>query len=118
VSRHRIDNARIENYRPALIEPHRPPSRGGNTSALHRHYIRINGETYNFRALGSQQWVFKSDRVSFNYEDNGGYKTILKATLRTIDIHGHHVVRGIRGFKPTLRSASSRLPVSRRETRD
>lgn len=118
MSRHRIENARIENYRLALIEHHRPPSRGGNTSALHRHYIRINGETYSFLALGSQQWVFKSDRVSFDYEDIAVYKTILKATLRTIDTHGHHVVRGNRGFKPTLRSASSRLPASRREARD
>lgn len=116
--RQRIEGAQIAGYRLALIEPYRPPSRGGNTSALHRHYLNIGGETYSFCARGSQQWVFKSDHVWFDYQVNEGYRNVLKQTFRTTDSSGHLVIRGNRGYKLTLRSTPSRLPASRREARD
>lgn len=88
------------------MEVHRPPSRGGNTSALHWHCLIIQGEGYSFRALGSQQWVYKSDTVSFEYEVVGPYKNIVTATLLTTDAKGRQVQRGNRGFKRQLRTAS------------
>lgn len=101
----RITDAQIDAYNIYLHEPHRPPSRGGNTGALHQHVIHIAGERYSFMALGSQRWVFKSDRVSFDYEFNGPYRNILKNTLMTVDAHGKPIVRGNRGFKRQLRTS-------------
>lgn len=117
MARARTENAKIESYRTVLKEPHRPPSRGGNTSALHAHYLSIDAETYSFLALGSRQWVYKSDTVCFEYEVVGPYKNIVKETIRTTDAEGREVVRGNRGFKQKLRTALSRLPASRREAR-
>ena len=111
----KIENAHIEDYQKFLKEKYRPPSKGGNTKALHSHVLIINGEQYSFLALGSQQWVFKTDRVSFDYELNGKYKNIIKETILTIDKNGNEVVRGNRGFKKQLRTANTRMPVSRRE---
>ena len=113
-----IRNATIDSYYTGLREPHRPPSRGGNTRALHAHYLVVAGETYSFLALGSRRWVFKRDRVSFDFEVKGAYKNIDAGTIRTVDGKGRVVVRGYRGFKPKLRTAQTRLPVSRREARD
>lgn len=110
-----IINAKIESYQKFLNEKSRPPSKGGNTNALHSHVFYIDGEKYSFLALGSQQWVFKSDLVSFEYELNGAYKNIIKDTLVTIDKSGNEVLRGNRGFKKQLRTADTRMPVSRRE---
>ncbi|WP_226898714.1 hypothetical protein [Poseidonibacter ostreae] len=110
-----VDNAKIESYKKYLTEKSRPPSKGGNTKALHSHVLYINGEKYSFFALGSQQWVFKSDIVSFKYEVKGPYKNIITETLITIDKSGNQVVRGNRGFKSQLRTANARMPVSRRE---
>ena len=104
----RITDAQIESYKAYLHEPSRPPSRGGNTGALHLHVIYIAGERYSFMALGSQRWVFKNDRVSFDYELNGPYRNILKGTLVTVDANGESVVRGNRGFKRQLRTAPGR----------
>ena len=114
----RIIDAQIDSYNMYLHEPSRPPSRGGDTRALHQHVIHIAGERYSFMALGSQRWVFKNDRVSFDYEFNGPYRNILKATLVTVDANGKSVVRGNRGFKRQLRTAPARLPASRREQSD
>ncbi|EIU6823093.1 hypothetical protein L5157_004729 [Vibrio parahaemolyticus] len=112
----KITNKKIENYSKYLKEKSRPPSRGGNTNALHAHYLVVDGESYSFLALGSQQWVFKTDLVSFEYEIKGTYKNILVDTLKTVDKNGNEVVRGNRGFKRQLRTADARMPVSRRET--
>ena len=114
----RITDAQVEDYRTSLQEPSRPPSRGGNTGAMHQHVIFVGGQRYSFRALGSQRWVFKSDRVSFEYELNGPYRNVITSTLKTIDAKGREVVRGNRGSKPRLRTAPARLPASRREQRD
>lgn len=115
--RGRIENSEVELYVSSLREPYRPPSRGGNTRALHAHYLTIGGETYSFLALGTKKWVFKHDRVSFEYEVKGPYRNILKDTLSTLDAKGREVQRGERDFKPMLRTAETRLPVSRREAR-
>ncbi len=114
----RVENKKITSYGKFLKEPSRPPSRGGNTSALHSHVLEIEGETYSFLALGSQQWVFKSDTVSFEYEINDGYKKVLIQTLTTIDAIGKPVTRGNRGWKAKLRTAQTRLPSSKSEQRD
>ena len=111
----KIENAKIEHYGKYLQEKNRPPSKGGNTKALHSHVLTINGENYSFLALGSQQWVFKTDLVSFEYEIKGIYNNIIKESLVTIDKLGNTVVRGNRGYKKQLRTADTRMPVSRRE---
>lgn len=114
----RVENKKITSYSLFLQEPSRPPSRGGNTKALHSHTLEIEGEKYSFLALGSQQWVFKSDSVSFDYEINNGYKNIIKESIVTMDRSEKVVIRGNRSFKKQLRAASARLPGSRREQRD
>jgi hypothetical protein len=117
--RRTIPGARIERYTTILREKSRPPSRGGNTKALHVHVLTIGGQTYSFLALGSQQWVYKTDTVSFDYEiKDGKYRNVVKETIRVLDKNGNPVTRGNRGFKKTLRTATTRAPVSRREWRD
>lgn len=111
----KIENAKIEDYQKYLREKSRPPSKGGNTKARHSHVLFIDGKKYSFLALGSQQWVFKTDLVSFDYELKGQYRNIDKETLVTIDKSGKEVVRGNRDFKKQLRTADTRMPVSRRE---
>jgi hypothetical protein len=114
----KIENKKISDYKLYLKENYRPPSRGGNTTALHSHVIEIEGETYSFLGLGSQQWVFKTDKVSFSFEINAGYKNIITESIVTIDRKGQTVVRGNRGYKQTLRTAQTRMPASKREQRD
>lgn len=114
----KIENKKISDYKLFLYENSRPPSKGGNTKALHSHVIQINGEKYSFLALGSQQWVFKSDTVSFEYEINNGYKNIVKETIVTLDRNGQLVVRGNHDFKKQVRTTDTRMPGSRREQRD
>ena len=114
----KIENKKITSYTFRLLENYRPPSKGGNTSALHQHFIEVENEKYSFRALGSQQWIFKSDSVSFEYEINDGYKNIIVESITTIDKNGMVIVRGNRDFKPTLRTAQTRMPASTREQRD
>lgn len=118
MSQLRIDNKKITSYKLYLIEQYRPPSQGGNTSALHSHVLEIDGERYSFRAAGAQQWVYKSDTVSFVYEINEGYKNILAETMITRDRKNNTVIRGNRTEKKILRTAKTRLPASRREQRD
>lgn len=118
MSHGKIENKHFEKYGLFLVEKHRPPSRGGNTGALHSHVLTIDGERYSFLGLGSQQWVYKSDTVSFEYEVKNGYKNILLETLVVISKFGEPIVRGNHGFKSTLRTAGSRMPASRREQRD
>ena len=114
----KIENKKIESYGKYLREKSRPPSKGGNTNALHAHVLIIEGEKYSFLALGSQQWVFCSDTVSFEYEiKDHKYKDIFAKTLITIDKNGNKVIRGNRGYKTQLRTADTRMPVSRREMR-
>lgn len=118
MSRIKVEHKQINAYKKYLVENSRPPSKGGNTAALHSHVLEIDGEKYSFLALGSQQWVFKSDTVSFEYELKDGYKNIALETIATMDSHGKHVVRGNRGFKSKLRTTVTRMPTSRREQRN
>jgi hypothetical protein len=115
----RVENATVESYSAFLVEHSRPPSKGGNTGALHRHSMTIDGKSYSFLALGAKKWVFAGDTVSFSFKTtDGGYRNVLKPSLVTKDKNGAPVVRGDRGSKPTLRTAPARLPASRREQRD
>ena len=104
----RIDAAIVSDYRTQLREPSRPPSRGGNTRALHAHFLIIAGNAYSFFALGSRRWVFKSDLVSFDFDVVNGYNNIRRASIRVVDKTGRPVVRGIREWKPVLRTAIAR----------
>ena len=113
-----VVDGRISEYRTYLRERSRPPSRGGNGSALHSHVLVIDGARYSFLARGFQQWVYKSDRVSFRFERRGKFLNVVKESLRTKDRHGRPVVRGNRDFKRQLRTALARLPGSGRERRD
>lgn len=118
MSSFKVENRHFQDYRVYLFEKSRPPSRGGNTKALHTHVLTIDGERYSFFSLGSQQWAYKSDLLSFEYEITDGFKNILKETFVTVTKAGAAAVRGNRGFKAQLRSSDARLPGSRREQRD
>ena len=114
----RIELRRVESYTTLLIEPSRPPSKGGNNRALHSHRLTIGGEHYSFLALGARKWVFASDLVTFDFvTTREGYRNIQHWTLRTFDKNGKAVTRGVRGRKPKLRTAMARVPGSRREFR-
>jgi len=112
-----IKNVQFEKYEKFLKENSRPPSRGGNTNALHSHVLTIDGEKYSFLSPGSQQWAFKSDSISFEYEINDGYKNIIKETFSVKTKAGQSIARGNHSFKSKLRTANSRLPASKREQR-
>jgi hypothetical protein len=114
-----IEKANFEEYKAFLNENSRPPSRGGNTRAWHQHRITIAGEVYSFRALGTKQWVYKNDTVSFEWEwdTSGKYRNIKKETLQAWDKNGCMIIRGYRDSK-LWRISETRLPCSRREARD
>ena len=115
----KIENATVNEYQAFLKDHSRPPSKGGNTKAWHVHVMAIGDDKYTFLALGTKQWVFKNDSVSFdwNWDETAKRRYIDKDTIITIDKTGKAIVRGHRGLKP-WRTASSRLPASRREWRD
>lgn len=115
----RIERATPEDYKTFLTEPYRPPSRGGNTKARHSHTLIIGGERYSFIAAGQRKWVFKGDTVSFNWDWDASkkYRNIAVETLHVWDKKGNRVDRGD-PYTKRLRTAPTRLPVSRREQRD
>ena len=115
-----VERTAITDYKTTLREPSRPPSKGGNTSALHGHALNIDGTWYSFLALGTQKWVFASDTVTFDWawDSSQKYRNIVRETVRVWDKNGSPVVRGNRGSKPTLRTAQTRLPARRREWKD
>ena len=115
-----IERTAITDYKTSLREPGRPPSKGGNTRALQSHNINIAGMWYSFLALGAQKWVFAADTVAFDWawDSTKTYRNIVKESVRTWDKNGHPVVRGNRGFKPKLRTASTRLPARRSDWKD
>ena len=112
---HTVLAQKFDTYTTFPKEKSRPPSRGGNTKALHSHCLTFGGESYSFLGLGSKQWAYKSDLVSFEFEIKGEYKNIIPESLVTIERNGKEVFRGERGYKKTLRTVESRLPASRRE---
>ena len=116
---HRIENAEFTGYETYLHEPSRPPSGGGNTSALHSHVVFVDGQKYTFFARGSKKWAYKGDRVSFAYRvKDGVYRNVIRTTFVTQDKTGRSVVRGDRRAKQTLRTTQAKMPASRRERRD
>lgn len=114
-----VERSAFKDYSAFLAEEHRPPSKGGNTRAWHRHALSVNGERYSFLALGSKRWVYVGDTISFEWEWDASkrYRNIDPGSIRTWDKNGEPVERGERGFKP-WRTASARMPASRREQRD
>lgn len=115
-----VEATKLTSYTTALLEPSRPPSKGGNTSALHAHRVEIDGLWYSFLALGAQKWVFASDTVAFEWawDSTQKYRNIVKDSIRTWDRQGAPVIRGNRGSKPKLRTAQTRLPARRSEWKD
>lgn len=109
----------VSEYRTFLNEPYRPPSKGGNTRALHQHSFLIEGQRYSFLALGAKKWVFKNDTVQFSWQwdDSRKYRNVISESIKTYDYKGDAVVRGERGTKKK-RTAPARMPASRREQRD
>lgn len=102
-----VNGANVTKYQTFLIEAYRPPSRGGNTKALHRHQMLIDENWYSFCALGSKKFVFKTDTVKFEYvKTPEGYLNVRKNTIVTKDAKGKMVHRGDRRFKKQLRSPS------------
>lgn len=114
----RVENARWQRYVTRLTEPHRPPSKGGNTTARHSHGLVIDGACYWFVAKGARKWVVKRDTVSFDFKREGRFLQVVRGTLEVRDENGQVVARGLRGPLKKLRTAPTRLPSSRREARD
>lgn len=115
----RVENAKFEFYGAYLKDKYRPPSRGGNTRAWHQHIIKIDGQNYSWLGLGSKQWVYATDTVSFDwsYDKSGEYRNVDPDSITVLDKDGKEVVRGERGTKK-WRTATTRMPGSRREQRD
>lgn len=115
-----VDRSTIEDYTFKLMEFSRPPSKGGNTRAQHRHAMKINGAWYSWFALGAQKWVFVNDAVSFDWrwDESHKYRNVIPASIQTWNQAGNPVHRGIRGSKPKLRTAPTRLPARRSEWND
>lgn len=101
-----VDVTNIDLYLTCLVEHSRPPSRGGNTGALHAHTIFIDGVKYHFKALGSKKWVYAKDTCSFDYYEKNGHNILIKKSLTTWDSKGNEIVRGDRSFKYTLRTSA------------
>lgn len=117
---HTVERTKVTDYRASLREPGRPPSKGGNTSALHSHSLNIEGTWYGFLALGAQKWVFTADTVTFDWawDTTSKYRNIIKDSIRVWDKNDVLVVRGNRGSKPKLRTAQTRLPARRSDWKD
>lgn len=115
-----IDSKMVDVYSTFLVEQYRPPSRGGNTSAMHQHRLQIEGNTYSFLARGARKWVFSTDSVTFDWkwDGTGKHRNLLTDTVKTVDKKGNEVVRGDRRTKTEWRTAPPRPPVSRREQRN
>jgi len=115
----RIENVKVEKYRVVLKDKYRPPSKGGNTMALHLHVLFVRGKGYSFLNAGSRKFVFKSDTVSFEWkwDGTGKYRNIDPESIAVHDKNGSKVVRQAPASK-RWRIAETRTPASRREERD
>jgi hypothetical protein len=109
--RHHLNDVQITEYTTFLNEPYRPPSKGGNTKAWHRHALTIEGVKYSFLAQGAKKWIYKTDRVSFQWQldKSGKYRNILYWTIATIDKDGKPVKRGLRDRSKPRRTAPYKL---------
>lgn len=114
-----IERAVPSDYRAYLAEKSRPPSKGGNTRAWHRHVLTIDGQRYSFLALGARKWAYAGDAVSFtwSWDPSRQFRNIDADSVVVEDKAGKRVVRGERGSKK-WRTADTRLPARRREWKD
>jgi len=102
---------KIDSYKKYLKEPSMPPSRGGDGSCLHQHYIEIDGETYSWFGFGGQQWIYKSETVSFEYVENGQYKNIIPETIETTDKNGNVSIPEQNFRKKRLRTVEFKMNI-------
>ena len=115
----RLENVQISDYKTFLVEYSRPPSKGGNTSAMHAHTIWVGDRKFSFWARGARKFIFKTDEASFDYyETEDGYLNILPRSIICRDAKGKIAHRGDRRSKAKLRSAPTRMPGSRRERKN
>ena len=114
-----ITKGEVTRYSTLLVDKSRPPSRGGNKKAWHRHVLIIDGETYSFLAAWSGKFVYASETVSFDWEfdPTGRYRNVSVATIVAHTAKGEDVRRGDRGGK-VWRTAETRLPARRSEWKD
>lgn len=110
----RIENATVESYTSVLKDKSRPPSRGGNTRAMHRHALTIGGQVFSCLAPWAGKLVYKGETVSFDWDWDASqtYRNIALPTLVAHNAAGEAIVRGDRGSK-TWRTAETR-PLGRR----
>jgi hypothetical protein len=114
-----VERAEIEQYTITLKDKSRPPSKGGNSRAWHRHVMTIGGETYSFLATWSGKFVYKGETVSFDWEwdSTGSYRNVDRTSIVAWSTAGEKIVRGERGEK-RWRTADNRLPARRSEWAD
>ncbi len=114
----RHEGVTVQDYKAHPYEPYRPPSKGGNTTALQIHSFTLEGKNYSFFGRGSKKWIFKADEATFDYiVTEEGYHNVIPTSVITKDAKGKIIKRGNRGRKLTLRTAQTRAPGSRREMR-
>lgn len=115
----KMEGKDVQEYCTFLKEHYRSSSKGGNAKALHIHKMIIENEEYTFFALGSKKFVYKGEKVSFEFVvKDGKYRNVNKQTIVSMDKNGNEHRRGNREYKTELRSAKQRMPASRREQRD
>ena len=112
-----VERTAIEDYTFKLVEFSRPPSKGGNTRAQHRHAIKVQGIWCSWLALGAQKWAFVNDEVSFSWrwDKTRQYRNLVPESFQGWDKTGNLVNRGLRDTKAKLRTAPTRPPGSRSE---
>ena len=112
----RVEGASIETYFSRLVENSRPPSRGGNMAAWHRHVLTIGGDAYSFLAAHAGKFVYKGETVSFDWDwdESQRYRNVDVASLVAYKPDGSPVVRGNRASK-TWRTAATKAPGRRSE---
>lgn len=115
----RIDKADFDTYTVTLKDKSRPPSRGGNRRAWHRHAISINGDVYSFLAPWSGKFAFKGESVSFDWEwdESKTYRNVDRDSFLAFKSDGSEQLRGERGEK-AWRTADTRPPGRRSEWKD
>jgi hypothetical protein len=117
-----VIDANVEGYYTKLMESRRSSSKGGNTKALRKHSILIEGEEYSFLAIGNAKFVYEGETISFRYRikkiGEKEYNNVDKHSVISKNSDGKEFVRGNRDYKQTLRTAIQRMPASKREQRD
>jgi hypothetical protein len=84
----RIEGARFTKYQTTELL--------GSTVAIH--VLTIAGESYSFLAPSRNQWVFKNDTVSFDWNFYGEkrQRRVVPESVVVLDRTGVAVVRGLR----------------------